>query len=217
MPEAVLFDFNGTLSNDEPVLLRIFTELFEEYLGWRMTAEEYFARLAGRSDEEIVRIAVQERAGDAPDTVRKLLKQRRERYRALVAGHPTITPATLELVRGISSRGIPLGIVTGAARADVTYVLSNQDIAELFTSVVCAEDVVEGKPDPEGFLRAAGELNVSPQQTVVFEDSIPGLRAARAAGMIRIGVVGTLPAGKLEPEADAVLENLDSSAWRLLG
>ncbi|TCP56837.1 HAD superfamily hydrolase (TIGR01509 family) [Tamaricihabitans halophyticus] len=215
--EAVLFDFNGTLSDDEPLLLRIFTELFAEHLNWRMSPDEYYTRLAGLSDEEIVRTAVTERIGDSPDTVRLLLDRRRQRYRELFAERPTITESALALVQLLSERGIPQGIVTGASRIDVSYALSTVGIEDQFDALVCMEDVHAGKPDPEGYLRGARELGIRPERTYVFEDSVPGLRAARAAGMVGVAVVGTRPAGELRAEAHAVLDRLDTTAWQLLG
>src|SRR5687768_15937108 len=77
---AVIFDFNGTLSDDEPLLLSIFTELFSRHLGWQMTPEEYAARLLGHSDREIIEIAVREQQGGDADLVEELLAQRRDRY-----------------------------------------------------------------------------------------------------------------------------------------
>lgn len=215
-PAAVLFDFNGTLSDDEPLLLKIFTELFAEHLGWEMSSEEYFERLAGLSDAEIVATAVVEHADGDPHLARALLEQRSARYFELVADNPTIREQTVQLVLTLEANGIPLAIVTGASRSDVQAVLSTQDLSDRFVTMVCNEDVTAGKPHPEGFLTAARQLGVAPERTVVFEDSVPGLRAARAAGMIGIGVAGTAPVDKLETEAAAVLETLDTSALPLI-
>lgn len=218
--EAVVFDFNGTLSHDEPVLLRIFTDLFRKHLGWEMTPGEYFTRLAGHSDREIVETAVAERAGGDPELVTRLLRARGHRYREIVAHQPTVLAGTRALVEALTRISVPLAVVTGAQRADVECVLTTTGLAGRFAAVVCAEDVRHGKPRPEGLLRAADTLGIRPQRrdrVVVFEDSIAGVQAARAAGMRCVAVAGTTEPAVLAAQADAVVDRLDTHALDLLG
>jgi beta-phosphoglucomutase len=218
-PAAVLFDFNGTLSDDEPLLLRIFSELFAAHLGWQMTAEEYFARLAGHSDREIVETAVAECAGGDPSLVTDLLDARRRRYRELVAEAPTIHPRTRALVDVLTCLGVPLGVVTGAQRPDVEVGLAAADLTGYFGVVVTEEDVRHGKPHPEGFVAAADALGLCRRldRVVVVEDSVAGIRAAKAAGMRCLAVTGTTAPDLLAREADAVVASLDVAVLPLLG
>lgn len=216
---AVLFDFNGTLSDDEPILERVFGEIFMAYLGWRLPAGDYYSRLAGRSDREIVEIAVAERAGGLAGNeplVERLLALRRERYLQLVADESPVHPHTAALVRTLAERGHALGIVTGAQRPDVEFVLARSGVADCFSVVVTEEDVASGKPDPEGFLTAAARLGVLPGETVVLEDSVAGVRAASAAGMRCIGVVGTHDAHTLAGEGVPTVDRLGPSVTDLL-
>src|SRR5918912_801812 len=96
---AVVFDFNGTLSNDEPVLCEIFMELFAEH-GKPMSAQEYFDELCGLSDPEIVRTWL---GADHPD-VDAVIRERIERYRAAVADGSTVEPWTREAVAYAAER-----------------------------------------------------------------------------------------------------------------
>jgi beta-phosphoglucomutase len=204
---GVIFDFNGTLSDDEPVLLRIFTELFAEHLRWTLTPDDYYSRLAGHSDREIIEMVV----GDvAPGErlVDLLLTQRRRRYRELVEASSPVTPATAALVGRLSRAGVPLAIVTGAQRRDVEFVLARSAIPGLIRLVVTEEDVARGKPDPEGFLAGAAGLGLDPGDLLVFEDSVAGIRAAKAAGMVCVAVEGTRAGAALAAEADAVVTGL---------
>ncbi len=211
---GVIFDFNGTLSDDEPLLLRIYQEMFEEHLKWRLSPRHYYARLAGRSDREIVEVIVEELAGDDRLLASRLLAQRRTRYREMVEEQSPIQSATVELVRLLDARGVPLGIVTGAQRADVEYVLSRSPLAGVFDAVVTEEDVGNGKPHPEGFLTGAAALGVNPEHILVFEDSVPGVRAAKQAGMSCIAVEGTRDRHVLAEVADAVVSRLDPALFR---
>ena len=94
-----------------------------------------------------------------------------------------IADATVRLVKLLADNEIPLGIVTGAQRDDVLAVLAGSPAGELFGVLIAEEDVSDGKPHPEGFLTAARLLHRRPGDVLVFEDSVPGVQAAEAAGM----------------------------------
>ena len=202
---AVIFDFNGTLSDDEPILFGIFEELFATHLNWSMTAQDYQRDLLGHSDREIIEKAIA-RSGAIAD-VEQLLDLRKQRYREAVVGDNPIRSETVELVRLLADRAVPMAIVTGAQRDDVTAVLRNSPAGEFIDIVVAEEDVRRGKPDPEGFLAGAAHLGRDPASVLVFEDSVPGVRGALAAGM-RCIAVAARPGGDLRDVAPAVVERL---------
>jgi HAD superfamily hydrolase (TIGR01509 family) len=209
---AVIFDFNGTLSDDEPILFRIFGELFDEHLSWTMTQQDYDSQLLGHSDREIVEKALQmagaqQIAGIHGRDVDALLALRKKRYRELVADDNPIQPDTVRLVELLAEHGVPLAIVTGAQRDDVRAVLENSPVGELIGIVVAEEDVTRGKPDPEGFLTGAAQLGCAPTDIVVFEDSVPGVRGALAAGM-RCIAVSAAPSDELTAVAPALIPRL---------
>lgn len=203
---AVIFDFNGTLSDDEPILFRIFSELFAEHLNWSMTQQDYDQHLLGHSDREIVEKALEITGAEGHD-VDALLELRKRRYRELVAGDNPIRADTVRLVQLLADHDVPMAIVTGAQRDDVRAVLESSPVGELIRVVVAEEDVTRGKPDPEGFLSGAAQLGCAPTQIVVFEDSVPGVRGALAAGM-RCIAVGVETSADLVAVAPAIVERL---------
>lgn len=206
--QAVVFDFNGTLSDDEPVLCEIFMHLFAEH-GKPMSAQEYFDRLAGLSDPEIVRTWL---GPDHPD-VDGVIGERVLRYRAAVSDGSSVREHVREAVRYAAER-VPLAICSGAARAEIEPVVAAAGLAECFQAVVTSDDVVEGKPDPEGYVKTLRLLGVDPVEAVVFEDTEAGIASARAAG------VGCVLAMKttLEPhrlaEADDLVDRIDVEVMR---
>lgn len=203
---AVIFDFNGTLSDDEPLLAQIFQELFGTHLDWSMSVEDYHRHFLGHSDREIIEKAIALSGAEAE--VAPLLTLRTRRYRELVVDVNPIRSATVELVRMLRRHGVDLAIVTGAQRDDVRAVLDSSPVAGSFPVIVAEEDVRRGKPDPEGFLAAAGLLGCDPRDVLVFEDSVPGVRAAAAAGMHCIAVSAD-PGADLSAIAPAVVARLD--------
>jgi beta-phosphoglucomutase-like phosphatase (HAD superfamily) len=200
---AVVFDFNGTLSNDEPILFEIFRELFEAH-GKPLSAQEYFDRLCGLSDPEIVRTWL----GPDHPAVDEVVRERIARYQAAVADGSTVEESTREALRYIAER-VPVGIVSGAARAEVESVLRAASLADAITFVVAAEDVENGKPHPEGYLLALELLDADlrPAQVVVFEDTEAGIASAKAAGMTVVAVTGTLAPERLR-EADEQIDRV---------
>ena len=217
--QAVIFDFNGTLSDDEPVLLQIFTELFEEYLGWRLSPADYSDRLAGHSDREIIELAVTQCIGPPAqhrELVNQMLTARRDRYLQLVDENCPIRDQSQHFVKALADAKCPMAIVTGAQRADVEFVLSRSDVGQYFKVVVTEEDVQCGKPHPEGFLRGAQLLGIEPTDVLVFEDSVVGIRAARAAEMRCVGVLGTHDAATLADEGVHAVKQLSPELIALL-
>jgi beta-phosphoglucomutase len=203
-PRAVIFDFNGTLSQDEPVLCGIFMELFAEH-GKPMSAEEYFDELAGLSDPEVVRTWL---GPEHPD-VDEVIRERIVRYRAAVADGSSIHEELRAAVRFAAER-VPLAIVSGAAREEIEPVIRAAGIADLFAILVPAEDVENGKPAPDGYLRALELLDgeLTPEDVLVFEDTEAGVASAKGAGMRCFAVLGTLAPERLRG-ADEIVERID--------
>lgn len=207
---AVVFDFNGTLSNDEHILFEIFRELFSAHLGWAMTAEDYPDELLGRSDREIIERAVARHGRGTTDEVTELLRLREGVYQQRVADHNPIGASAAQLVKLLADNQIPVGIVTGAQRDDVLAVLDGSPTGELVSVLIAEEDVRNGKPHPEGFFAAARILDRLPGDVLVFEDSVPGVQAAVAAGMHCIAVCAAEPGRELSAAAPTVVTELSA-------
>jgi beta-phosphoglucomutase len=209
---AIVFDFNGTLSDDEPILCEIFVQLFAEH-GKPLSAQEYFDELAGLSDPEIVRTWL---GRDHPD-VDAVIGERIERYRAAVADGSSVHEHVREALRYAAAR-VPLAVCSGAARAEIEPVVEAAGLAPLLRGIVSSDDVAEGKPDPEGYLTAMRELldGVDPADVLVFEDTEAGIASARAAGVGRVvAVTGTLAPQRLR-DADEIVDTIDVDLMRRL-
>ncbi len=199
---AVIFDFNGTLSQDEPVLLAIYQELFAAN-GRPLTAENYFSQLAGNSEEAIISGWLDV---DGP-TLEALVAERISRYRAKADG--STVPTLIRKAVRYAAAHCPVAIVSGAFRAEIEPVLAAAELTDLFDAVVTADDVVNGKPAPDGYLRALSLLgDPPPSEVVAFEDTEAGVASAKRAGLRCVAVLGTLPATRLSG-ADEIVEQID--------
>ncbi len=126
------------------------------------------------------------------------------------------------LVRALAAE-VPVAIASGALREEIEAILSAGGLREPFHAIVGARDVRQGKPHPEPYLTAARRLaerapGLRPEDCVVFEDSMPGIAAARAAGMKVVAVTNSYPAAKLGAAHRVVdtLAGLDATSLRAL-
>jgi beta-phosphoglucomutase len=210
-PRAVAFDFNGTLSQDEPILCEIFMDLFAEE-GRPLSRQEYFDELAGLSDPEIVRTWL----GREHPRIDALVAERVRRYRAVAANGSTVPEEVRAAVRYAADR-VPVAVVSGAARAEIGSVLGATGLTAAVAVLVSADDVTEGKPDPEGYRVALARLDdgIDAEEVVVFEDTEAGVAAAKGAGMPCLAVLGTLAPERLG-QADEIVERIDVDLMRRL-
>ena len=197
--QAVVFDFNGTLSNDEPLLARVYREQFAE-LGRPITEAEYFEQLAGHTDEEMFTRWF----GQADPTQ---IEDRIARYNRLAADGSTVDDEMRAAVRFAATRA-PVAIVSAAARSEIDPVVAAAGIGDAISLIVSQDDVTHGKPDPECYLTAARLLDVEPRAMLVFEDTDVGVAAARAAGARVVGLTRTLGAERMAA-ADELVDRID--------
>jgi beta-phosphoglucomutase len=210
--QAIVFDFNGTLSDDEPILCEIFRALFAEH-GRPLSAQEYYDELAGLSDPEIVsRWLGRER----PD-VDAVVAERAERYRAAVSDGSSVPEDVRAAVRYAAER-VPLAICSGAARAEIEPVLEAAGLAPFFRGIVSSDDVVHGKPHPEGYRQALTFLDgAAPGEVLAVDDTEAGVASAKAAGLVVFAKQGTLDPHRLAA-ADELVERIDVALMqRVLG
>jgi beta-phosphoglucomutase-like phosphatase (HAD superfamily) len=197
---AAIFDFDGVIANSEPLH---FSALRDALLadGIRITEEEYYRLYLAYDDRGAIRLALEHHTSPRdPDRVEVIARRKAQIFEERL---PTIPffPGVPELVRGLAEE-MPLAIASGARRAEIEEILTAGALRDAFRAIVGADDVSRGKPDPEPYLTAAARLlpvapRLRPEECVAFEDSVPGIAAARAAGMKVVAVTNSYPADKL--------------------
>ena len=197
MVRAVVFDFNGTLSDDEPVLAEIYVELFGE-LGAPLTASEYYEHLAGHTDEEMFTRWL----GRSDES---LIAERVRRYNERVGDGSTVD-ADVRAAVAFAKERMPVALVSAALIDEIAPVVAAAGLD--FDVVVSQDDVDNGKPDPEPYLRAAAKLGIEPTDLLVFEDTDVGVASAKAAGAYVVGLTRTLGAERMA-QADQLVERID--------
>jgi sugar-phosphatase len=190
---AVLFDMDGTLVDSTPVVERTWTRWALER---GLDPAEIVTYAHGRPTADTVRMAAPEL--NAHEEAARLLAEEE------MDPTPVSTiPGALEAVL-LVDRSVKWAVVTSASRRLAELRLTGAGFPEP-PCLISADDIKTGKPDPEGFLKAAEFVGVAPQECVVFEDTPAGLAAGRAAGAKTIGLSTTFPVSELN--ADMVVRD----------
>lgn len=130
-------------------------------------------------------------------------------YRDVARGRITLMDGVRELLDSLTLEEYRLAIGSSGVRPNLDLTVESCGLDGRFAAIASLEDIQRGKPDPEVFLVAARKSGVAPECSVVFEDAVVGIQAAKAAGMLAIGVTTTLPAEVLwSAGADQVVETL---------
>ena len=217
MIQAIFFDFNGVIINDERIHLKAYREvLLSESV--TLTDEDYFASL-GMDDAAFVRAAYA-RAGRSvtDETMHTLITREYELHREFITNDLPVGPGVVTFIKA-ASRHYQLGIVSMAVQSEIDYVLQLAGLNGLFSIFVTAERGLKHKPAPDCYLRglellneqrrAARELPLLAKECLVIEDAPPGIQAARDAGMRTIGVTTTVSESQLRgARADIVTPDL---------
>lgn len=114
---------------------------------------------------------------------------------------------SIAFVKALKESGVKVGLVTSSNNAKLANVNKAVHFDQLFDTIVSAERVEHGKPNPECFLLGAKDLNANPKNCFVFEDSFAGIEAGTKAGMRVIGLATTNPADKLQDKCIAVISD----------
>jgi len=207
---AVLWDLDGTLLDSEEYHWQAWQQTMQS-AGRPITRDEFVATFGLRNDEILPPwLGASATAGD----IARVSLEKEQLYRKLLReGGIGPLPGAADWVRRLHAEGWRQAIASSAPRENVDVVLEAIGLASFFQTVVSAEDVTAGKPDPQVFLIAAERLGVPPSRCVVVEDAPAGVEAARRAGIRSIGVRrnGRLPADI----AVSSLEDLTEDAFTL--
>lgn len=211
MTEAVLFDFNGVLVDDEGQHCEALQRVLADE-GIELTREQYYADYLGLDDRTGFVLAYRRANRTLTTELMQLLVVRKsDVYLQLVTRSFRMVRGAAEFVLDAGKR-FRLGLVSGALRSEIDHVLGQTGLADRFEVIIAADDVPRCKPDPAAYLAAHRAFNqrrprspIAVDKCVVVEDSLPGLAAARAAGMPCVMLTTSHPSHRLEGRGAALV------------
>ncbi len=206
MDIGLLFDWDGVVIDS--------SRQHEE--SWHLLAAEigevlpegYFKQTFGMKNQEIIPTWLPRLRGDVAG-IQALGDRKEALYREIIhregiAALPGIKPFLI----AARDSGIPASVGSSTPRANIDAIIGLAGLEDLFQAIVCAEDVQQGKPHPEVFLKGAEKLGRDPTRCIVFEDAFVGIQAGKAGGMKVVGIATTHPAEALT-QADLALPSLE--------
>jgi beta-phosphoglucomutase len=190
---AVIFDMDGVIVHNHYFHVKAWEEFSKRY-GISVEGEK-LTEMFGGTNEEIL----PEMFGRPlqKDELNRLAEEKELLYRELYRMHMVETEGLTNFLQSLRKEGIRMAVATSAPPVNADFVIDNLNLKTYFDHITTAADISKGKPDPEIYLLTASRLGISPQNCVVIEDSVRGIRSGLAAGMKVIGITTTNPAGML--------------------
>jgi HAD superfamily hydrolase (TIGR01509 family) len=125
-------------------------------------------------------------------------------------------PGALEFIDELRRQSVRMGLVTSSDDEKLKHVFAALHLNGVFDTVVSADRITKGKPDPMCYLLAAADLDVAPAQCIVFEDSFPGIAAGTAAGMIVVGLSTTNPEETIRDKVARVIPDFTTFSLQVI-
>ena len=194
MIKGLIFDMDGTLIQNMPFHMRAFDVQAERH-NYKLT-QPVTNRFYGRHNDEIFLNVVE------PWVVEKfglqtLSEEKEAIYRELYAGHVKLTDGLEELLADAKAKGVKCYVGSAAPRLNIDFIWGEAELDSKLDGWVCGDDIVNFKPHPEVFLTCCERMGLKPEECVVFEDAISGIKAGVAAGCKVVGLSSTAPAEEL--------------------
>lgn len=220
MIQAIFFDFNGVIIDDEPLQMSAYQDILRDH-GIELTENDYYGSL-GMDDKTFVQAAFERSQQTLTDDVlQSVLADKEVRHRKLLGEELPLFPGVVTFLKA-NSRSRLLGLVSMATQSEIRYVLERAHLLSLFSVMVTTEDVQVCKPAPDCYrlafarlnekLRSEGRQPLLPSECLVIEDSPPGIESGRQAGLRTLGVTNTVSAERLRA-AGAEVVTVSLADW----
>lgn len=204
MIRAALFDFDGVIANTEPLY-----DLF-----WNEAANRYhigIPHFASRIKGTIMPHILATYFSNHSETERQRLQQECDEFEQNM--NYTEIPGAKAFIQELRAQNILVALVTSSKQSKIERALKELSLEQTFDTIVTADRITKGKPDPYCYQLAAKELNISPSECLVLEDSLAGITAGTAAGMKVVGLSTTLPADKLVDKVHKIIPDFTTVTW----
>jgi len=191
---AVVFDMDGVIVDSEPLHIRADTETFERHgiIVPRVAWDDIF----GMKSDEGLRMIL-DRYGTGREDPLVLAREKRERYFELAKDELRLVPGVRDFIVSCRSRSLLTAVATSGLGWYQRPFLERLGMDVLFDIIVTGDEVRYGKPHPEPYLLTASRLGCTPTECVVIEDADNGIRSAKAAGCVSVGITTSLSRERL--------------------
>ena len=199
--KAIIFDMDGTVIDSTESDYMAWKRIFAEY-NTDIAYDEYVKVLGVKSDEILQRFLSLD-----GEELHKALKRKLHYFNQIIEEQGLASiPHVENFLKQLKDSSLRVALATGARKEKSDYVLDKVNLKRYFETFTTAEDIRNGKPHPEIFLKAAARMNVSPSQCIVVEDAENGVKAAKNAGMHCVAITTTTNRDILK-DADLIIDS----------
>ena len=199
---AFIFDMDGVIVPNDRYHYESWYK-FASIHGYNISFGEVKSWFGNKNDQILTRLFGRPLSDEE---IKSYSEEKELIYRDLYRGKVKETSGLLAFLKAGKMKKIPMALATSAPPENVKLILEETGTRDYFSFITDDSEVINGKPNPEIFIKTAEKLGIAPARCVVFEDSFHGINAARSAGMKVVGVATTHPAENLK-NTDLVIEN----------
>jgi len=185
--KAVIFDMDGVIVNNHEYHTRAWFAFCKKF-NISTSRKELLSMFGGTNKDVLEQMFGRPLEKNELD---KLASQKEKLYREIYNNDIIETSGLTSFLERIKFDGLLIGLATSAPPSNVSFVLGSLDIKSYFTVIVDDSEIINGKPHPETYNRAISKLKLTPENCIVIEDSVRGIKSARAAGTKVIGIATT--------------------------
>lgn len=211
--DAIVFDFDGVVVDSEPVHYQAFAEILRGE-GIDLVREDYYAKYLGFDDRDCFTAVLADHGRPPrPGQIADLIARKTQIVQQIFRDSIQPLPGAVELIRAAAKDDLPVAICSGALRLEIQLASRRIGVLQHIATIVAADDVRHGKPDPEGYLMAVARLAATKGRPfaagrcLAVEDSPAGVQAAKTAGMKVLAVTNSYPEKDLHA-ADRIVASL---------
>lgn len=212
--QAVIFDLDGTIILNEEVYAEAFKEVLRNH-GVSIDGGTTIPHTPGIGMERNWELLKKDFNLPEDLSLSVLSHETQNSYHKRIK-EVIVRPGFYELQESLVDNGIFLALATSNNWWLVEDELAGLDLQKYFNVTVTREEVFEPKPEPDIFFKAAEKLSIEPEDCIVIEDSIAGIKAAKEAGMKAVAVLGSYSSREDFPDADLVVEGFEEVTPEIL-
>ncbi|HEY9005114.1 HAD family hydrolase [Ohtaekwangia sp.] len=205
MKYAFLFDMDGVIVDSNPYHKIALIQFCKEH-GYNLSEQELREKIYGRTNRDWI-MNIFGNIGD--EKIRLYTEEKEALYRKLYDKDIKLVNGLMEFLEKAEKAGIPRAVATSAPRANVDFSLSKTNTERFFPTILDDSFVSKGKPDPEIYLKSAAAVGYKPENCIVFEDSLSGVAAGKAAGCKVVGITTTHTPEELS-QTDFIIEDFQN-------
>jgi len=208
----VIFDLDGVIVDNNAFHRDAWISVASAH-GFNLSVDDFNKHVSGRSNPDAIAYLFGSSVGK--ELVEKVAEEKEVTFRWMSREHIVPMNGLMGFLNLLRESKIPCAIGTSAPAENVKIIMDKLKLRDYFKAIVDATQFTRGKPDPEIYLKTAAKIGAEPEQCIVFEDSLAGIMAAKAAGMSVIAITTTHPREELG-SADYVIDDFTQVEISLL-